>query len=89
MSDTAAPIRHAPIALWRVAQAFLGTLHMLFGAPEDVARDHTLTAKAHKQMAQWLRCAEALLRRLLAIEASGFRKLATRSAQALSFVRRT
>jgi hypothetical protein len=40
-------------------------------------------------MAQWLRCAEALLRRLLAIEASGFRKLATRSAQALSFVRRT
>jgi hypothetical protein len=68
--DAPAPTRHAPIALWRVAQAFLNTLYALFGAPEDVAAEHTLTAKAHRHMAQWLRCAEALLRRLLAIEAS-------------------
>jgi hypothetical protein len=61
--------RAAPIALWRVAEAFLQTLHMLFGAPADVAADHTLLRKAHAQLAQWLRCAEAMLRRLLLIEA--------------------
>jgi hypothetical protein len=54
------------LALWRVAEAFLSTLHMLFGAPEEVAAKHTLTAKAHALMASWLRCAEAMLRRLAA-----------------------
>jgi hypothetical protein len=72
------PIRHAPLALWRAAQAFLGVLHMLFGAPETVAAKHTLTGKAHAHMASWLRSAEAMLRRLLLIEASAYPKPNTR-----------
>jgi hypothetical protein len=74
----AASERHAPLALWRVAQAFLGVLHVLFGDPEDVARRHTLTGKAHKFMAGWLRCAEALMRRLIVLEAASFPKPNTR-----------
>jgi hypothetical protein len=77
-SCQAATVRHAPLALWRAAQAFLGVLHMLFGAPETVAAKHTLTAKAHAQMASWLRSAEAMLRRLLLIEASAYPKPNTR-----------
>lgn len=76
--DAPAPTRTAPIALWRVAQSFLHTLHALFGAPEDVAAEHTLVAHAHKLMASWLRCAEAMLRRLLLIEASAYPKPNTR-----------
>lgn len=72
------PVRHAPLALWRAAQAFLGVLHMLFGAPETVAAKHTLTGKAHAHMASWLRSAEAMLRRLILIEASAYPKPNTR-----------
>ena len=72
------PARHAPIALWRVAEAFMHTLYALFGAPEDVAAEHTLTRAAHTLMASWIRCAEAMLRRLLLIEASVFPKPNTR-----------
>jgi len=79
MSHTApAPIRTAPLALWRVASAILHTLHMLFGAPEHVAARSTLTGKQHGMMASWLRSAEALMRRLLLIEASAFPKPNTR-----------
>lgn len=46
------------------------TLLALFGAPAAIAGQHTLTAKAHALMASWLRCAEALLRHLLLIEAA-------------------
>jgi hypothetical protein len=52
----------APIALWRIAESFLHILHSLFGAPEDVARDHTLTRAAHALLVSWLRVGEALLR---------------------------
>lgn len=61
--------RTAPLSLWRMAEAFLHTLHTLFGAPEDVARRHTLGRTTHALMLDWLRAAEALLRRLLLIEA--------------------
>lgn len=77
-ADPSAPIRTAPLALWRVARAFLVTLHMLFGDPAAVATQHTLTGKAHAQMASWLRCAEAMLRRLILIEASAYPKPNTR-----------
>src|SRR5262245_6850548 len=77
-SSEAASERHAPLALWRVAQAFLQTLAALFGAPEDVAARHTLTSKAHAFMAGWLRCAEALMRRLIVLEAASFPKPNTR-----------
>ncbi|MEQ1812525.1 MAG: hypothetical protein ABL889_21535 [Terricaulis sp.] len=73
-----APIRLAPPALWRVAQAFMATLHMLFGDPTAVATRHTLTGKAHAHTASWLRCAEAMLRRLILIEASAIAKPNTR-----------
>lgn len=66
--------RHAPIALWAIMQAFLNTLHMLFGAPEAVAEQHTLTAKPYKLLLTWLRAGEALMRRLLLIEASAHAK---------------
>jgi hypothetical protein len=72
------PIRTAPLALWRVAQAFLGALHALFGAPEDVAARDTIRAEAHGRIASWLRCAEALLRRLLLIEAAAVARPNTR-----------
>jgi hypothetical protein len=71
--QTASP-RTAPLALWRVAEAFLHTLYNLFGGPEDVARDHTLTHKAYTLLLSWLRVGEALLRRLIAIEAAAFPK---------------
>lgn len=67
---TTEPPRHAPIALWRAAGALLATLHMLFGAPEELAARHTLLRETHALIASWLRCAEAMLRRLLLIEAS-------------------
>lgn len=71
---TASIPRTAPIALWRVAEAFLHILHNLFCAPEDVARDHTLTRAAYVLLLSWLRVGEDLLRRLLTIEAAAFPK---------------
>ena len=65
----AAP-RRAPVALWRIAETFLALLYNLFGEPQDVARQHTLSAKTHALLASWLRAGEALMRRLLLIEAS-------------------
>lgn len=75
-SDTT--YRTAPVPLWRVASAFMHLLHGLFGAPEDVAARHTITLAAHTLLASWLRCAEAMLRRLLVIEASAYAKPNTR-----------
>lgn len=53
-------------------------LFALFGNPEDVAAKHTLTKKPYQLLASWLRCAEAMLRRLLLIEAAAFPKPNTR-----------
>jgi len=77
-SREAATARQAPRALWLIAQAFLTVLHTLFGAPEDLARQHTLTYKAYARVAPWLRAGEALLRKLLVIEASFYGKPNTR-----------
>jgi len=63
-----------PTILWRVAAAFMHLLYALFGDPADVAAQHTLTLKAHRLMASWLRCGEAMMRRLIAIEAAAFPK---------------
>lgn len=68
------PIRNAPIALWRVAEAFLHTLHNLFGAPEDVAFRHTLTRAPYRLLLSWIKVGEAMLRRLLLIEAAALPK---------------
>ncbi len=53
-------------------------LHGLFGAPEQVAAKHTLRFEAHKLMASWLRAGEAMMRRLLLIEAAAHAKPNTR-----------
>jgi hypothetical protein len=68
----------APLPLWRVAAAFMHLLHALFGAPEDVAARHTLRFEAHKLMTSWLRAGEAMMRRLLLIEAAAYAKPNTR-----------
>lgn len=70
--------RHAPITLWAVMQAFLNTLYMLFGPPEHVAEQHTLTTKPYRLLLSWVRAGEALMRRLLLIEAASYAKPNTR-----------
>lgn len=77
-TTTDTPTTTAPLALWRVAGAFMHILHALFGAPEDVAARHTLRFEAHKLMASWLRAGEAMMRRLLLIEAAAYAKPNTR-----------
>ena len=62
--------RAAPLDLWREAETLLHQLFTLFGPPEQIAFQHTLTAKAYKLLSKWLRGAEALLRQLLLIEAA-------------------
>jgi hypothetical protein len=71
-SANTAPVRHAPLSLWRVAGALLTTLHHLFGDASDIAALHTVTARTRALMLPWLRAAEALLRRLLLVEASHY-----------------
>lgn len=71
---TDTPPKTAPLALWHVAEAFMHMLHALFGDPSQVAFKHTLTLKAHRLMASWLRCGEAMMRRLLLIEAAAYAK---------------
>lgn len=77
-SCEAATVRNAPIALWRAAELFLHALHNLFGAPEDVAFRHTLTRAPYLLLLSWIRVGEALLRRLLLIEAAALPKPNTR-----------
>jgi len=62
--------RTAPLVLWRIAGAFMHALYMLFGGPEDVARHGSYAKHNYRRMLAWLRVAEALLRRLLLIEAN-------------------
>lgn len=62
--------RTAPLVLWRIAGAFMHALYKLFGGPEDVARHGSYAKHNYRRMLAWLRVAEALLRRLLLIEAS-------------------
>jgi len=63
-------VRHAPLQLWRIVETFMRTLCNLFGNPEDIARNDMLTRKSYGLLLDWLRCAEAMLRRMLLIEAS-------------------
>jgi hypothetical protein len=67
---TSAPTRSAPIAVWRIAEAFMHALCGLFGNPEDVAAEDTLSAKTHALLRDWIRAGEAILRKLLLIEAA-------------------
>lgn len=73
-----APNRHAPISLWRIAETFLQTFFALFGAPEVIAARHTLAPKQRALILAWVRAGEALMRRMLLIEARAFAKPNTR-----------
>jgi hypothetical protein len=64
--------RHAPIALWRAAGAFIATLFHLFGGPEQIAEGEVLTDKARALLLSWLRAGEAFVRRLLLVEAAAY-----------------
>ncbi|MEQ1818621.1 MAG: hypothetical protein ABL871_08420 [Terricaulis sp.] len=64
----------APLAPWRVAEAFMHILHALFGDPSQVAFKHALRLETHRQISSWLRCGEAMMRRLLLIEATAYAK---------------
>jgi hypothetical protein len=72
------PTRTAPRELWLIAQTFLNTLFALFGAPEAIAFQHTHTSQQRALLLPWLRAGEALMRRLLLIEASAYPKPNTR-----------
>src|SRR5689334_18480393 len=73
-NGAARPIRTAPRALWLVAQSFLNTLYVLFGDPAAIAFQHTLTQEPYQLLASWIRCGEAMMRRLLLIEAAAYPK---------------
>ncbi|MBY0566689.1 MAG: hypothetical protein K2P70_05225 [Hyphomonadaceae bacterium] len=77
MSEPSSAQRFAPIALWRVASGLLITLFNLFGEPQELARQHSMSATDHKLASNWLRCVEALFRKLLLIEASHYEKHVT------------
>lgn len=58
-----------PAALWRTLRYFIVSMFTLFGAPEVIARLHTLTREQHKDILAWLRPLEALLRKLIYLDA--------------------
>ena len=60
--------------LWKIAQAFLNTLYALFGGPERIAFQHTHTRAERALFLPWLKAGEALMRRLLLIEAAAYPK---------------
>ncbi len=62
----------APSELWRIARWFICALHDLFGGPDHIAQHHTLSRKAYTLLLSWLRVGEAMMRRLIAIEAAAF-----------------
>ncbi|HWA00061.1 MAG TPA: hypothetical protein VG841_07070 [Caulobacterales bacterium] len=64
----------APAALWRIAHSFLATLIALFGTPDELAGRLLLTRREHKLACAWLRTGEAMLRRLIFIEARAYAK---------------
>jgi len=65
--------RTAPRAFWLLAQSILNTLYNLFGEPQDIAQQGWVSRQSHALMARWIRSAEALLRRLLLLEAAALK----------------
>jgi len=65
--------RTAPRAFWLLAQSILNTLYNLFGEPQNIAQQGWVSRQSHALMARWIRSAEALLRRLLLLEAAALK----------------
>lgn len=72
--------RAASLDLWRHFRAFLCNVLNIFGQPEDIAARHTLTHKEWLHTNTWISAAEALLRRLLLIEAAAVAAKPARAA---------
>lgn len=70
MSD----IRQHRRPLWQIAQDFMRELFALFGDPSAIAARHTIVRAHWRQLAQWLRHGETLMRLLLAVEAAALPK---------------
>ncbi|MGE0740832.1 MAG: hypothetical protein AB7O98_05765 [Hyphomonadaceae bacterium] len=70
MTDQPAPNRAAPIALWRIVEAFLRVVFSVCGTPEELAARHTLTTKARAVLLPWIGAAEMLMRQMLMVEAA-------------------
>ncbi|MFT3728745.1 MAG: hypothetical protein QM759_13055 [Terricaulis sp.] len=81
-SSPASYNRVAPLDLWRCVGEFLETLIVLFGMPGEIAWALVHTAAERKLLLTWLRAAEAMMRRMLLIEAS--RHLQTNTPSPLS-----
>ena len=91
MSETASSEtqRQAPIALWRAAEALITALFNLFGAPEEIAAQRTLTKDARALLLTWLRAAEAIVRRLIFIEASKLTQAGSRASRPVLSVQKS
>ncbi|MGE0741874.1 MAG: hypothetical protein AB7O98_11085 [Hyphomonadaceae bacterium] len=70
MSPQPAAPRTAPIALWRIIDAFLRTVFSICGAPEELAARITLTTKVRAVLLPWIKTAEILMRQMLLVEAA-------------------
>lgn len=57
-------------AFWNGVRFFIETIWSLFGGPESIAALRTITREDHKLLCSWLRKGEALVRKLLIIEAA-------------------
>lgn len=67
MNPTAHPELKAP---WSIAEMLLGVVAAAFGAPADIEARGAVKREFGRSLRDWLRAAEALVRRLLLIEAA-------------------
>ncbi|QGZ93264.1 hypothetical protein [Terricaulis silvestris] len=70
--------RHTNRRHWQIAQDFILTLFNLFGAPQEIAAEHTLLRDQWRLITKWLRAGETLMRQLLLLEAAALPKPNTR-----------
>lgn len=70
--------RHTNRHHWQIAQDFILTLFNLFGAPQEIAAEHTLLRDQWRLITKWLRAGETLMRQLLLLEAAALSKPNTR-----------
>ncbi len=69
-APASAPSPDTLLDFWRVARTLICDLFNLFGEPQAIAFQHTLTKKTRALMLTWLRAGETWLRHLLLIEAA-------------------
>lgn len=80
MHQHAAPDHPAPAQFWALLREYLGHAFSLFGAPAALAKKLWLSARDYTACAEWLRVCEALLRRLVLIEALALAEAETKQS---------